>query len=208
MATPKSAHNATKQKKQTPRTQNRGVFGRWYSSQTKDQRNLLSVMFMGVVLISLAAVIYIQTLSLPTFENVPNTYATPHSDVPMLLRISSINLALPIESGYIEKGRWYISPTTVTFLTSSSTPGTDGPIIIYGHNKKKILGSLSQVKKGDYISILTERQKIHNYQVVSEEIVSPRDVHILQEDKETLIIYTCAGWADTQRLVVKAKPMK
>jgi LPXTG-site transpeptidase (sortase) family protein len=208
MPTRKSAPNKTKQKYQTPRTQIRGVFGKWYLAHTPAQKKILMIILIGTILILCSAKLYVSSLSQPTFIGTPRQHVIENGNVPMLIRIAAIDISLPIEKGYIEKGRWHVSPTAATYLDTSSTPGNPGPIVIYGHNKKDIFGSLSGVVKGNYVSILTADQKIHNYQITSKLIVSPTNIAVLEATDETLIIYTCTGWADTQRLVVKAKPMK
>ncbi|KXK08903.1 MAG: Sortase family protein [Microgenomates bacterium OLB22] len=208
MAARKNAHNKKPQEKQAPRATVRGAFGSWYANQTQDQKRMLLIMLVGVLLILCSVKLYITSLSQPTFIGTPHQYNAEQNNTPMLIRIAAIDVSLPIEKGYIEKGKWHVSATAATYLDASSTPGNAGPIVIYGHNKREILGLLPRVKNGDYVSILTADQKIHNYQIQSKTIVSPHQVSVLEAKDETLIIYTCAGWADTQRLVVKAKPVR
>lgn len=122
------------------------------------------------------------------------------------INITKINLDLEVEETLIKNGVWEISNSKASHLKNSAVPGQDSSIIIYGHNKTKIFGLIRDLKMGDNITLQTTDQKSHQYQVTEIMVVSPKDVQILNEKSETLILYTCTGFLDSQRFVVKAEP--
>lgn len=129
-------------------------------------------------------------------------------ELPAQIIIPSIGIDLPIDIGKIDNGVWQISYDKPTFLGSSARPGTNGNIIIYGHNKKAIFGNLPYLSLGQKIIIKTTDNKIYTYIAYQKDFVNPDRVDLLSPtDKEELTIYTCWGLFDSQRVVVKAKPI-
>lgn len=127
---------------------------------------------------------------------------------PISLYITRFDLRLPIKETTIKNGRWEIFEEGVSHLSTSADPGISGAIILYGHNKKNILGPLSGVTIGDPINIKASDGKEYSYIVKEKLVVNPNQVEILDSGKkEMLILYTCTGFADTRRLVVKAYPL-
>ena len=103
--------------------------------------------------------------------------------------------------------KWEVSKNGVSHFKNSAFPGGNGNIVIYGHNKKNILGSLDFLQKGDEISLITEGDAEFKYKVRSIETVSPEKVEVINPTNfEILTIYTCTGLFDSKRLVVKADP--
>ena len=130
------------------------------------------------------------------------------SKKPFGLKITKANINLNVEESQIVNGNWEVSRDGVSHLNTSSIPGNDGNIVIYGHNKSNILGSLNTVKNGDEIIITTRDNEVHKYVVKSVEVVSPSRVDVINPtEKEVLTIYTCTGLLDSKRLVVKAEPV-
>jgi LPXTG-site transpeptidase (sortase) family protein len=126
-------------------------------------------------------------------------------ELPAKIIIPSINIDLAIDIGKIENGVWQISYDKPTFLDSSARPGTNGNIIIYGHNKKAIFGNLPYLSLGQKIFIKTTDNKIYTYVTYQKDFVGPDRVDLIAPtDKEELTIYTCWGLFDSQRVVIKA----
>lgn len=79
---------------------------------------------------------------------------------------------------------------------------------MYGHNTKDRLGRLTSIRKDDIIIVTTLNGEMHPYRVTDLLIVSPNEVSVIgNTTKETLTLYTCYGFADLQRFVVKASPV-
>ena len=124
---------------------------------------------------------------------------------PIKLYIPQMSRILYVSDGYVEGDRWAISPTGVSYLTSSALPGK-GNTVIYGHNTADILGGMWRVHQGDYIYVVLENGDFVKYQVFEEKEIDPTQVDILnQTDDSRLTLYTCSGFLDTARFVVVAE---
>lgn len=107
-----------------------------------------------------------------------------------------------------QNGSWTISPTEASYLTASALPGESGNIIIYGHNKRSILGNLRALKRYEKITLTLSDGTTKIYQVKSMQQVSPSQTKLLEPTtEEVLTLYTCAGIMDSQRFVVRATPL-
>lgn len=127
---------------------------------------------------------------------------------PMRLRIRRLYVNIPIKPARIESGHWQVFEDSVSHLVTSATPGKNGAIILYGHNKRSMLGPLQWVQVGDRIEIKTIQGVSRIYTVKKIVSVSASDTGVLSsENKEVVIIYTCTGFADSKRFVVKAYPL-
>lgn len=128
--------------------------------------------------------------------------------MPVQITIPSIEVDMPVERGEIKNGVWSISYDKPTFLGSSARPGGSGNTVIYGHNKKAIFGNLPYLSLGQKIYVKTVDGKIHIYEAYKKEFVAPDRVDLVSPtNTEELTIYTCWGLFDSQRVVIKAKPL-
>lgn len=128
--------------------------------------------------------------------------------MPIEIIIPSISVDIKLDTGQIKNGVWEISGVNATFLNTSAVPGTNGNIVIYGHNKKNIFGNLPYLSVGQKIALKTARGKIYNYIVKEKLFVNPDRVDLVSSaDKEELTVYTCWGLFDSQRAVIKAEPI-
>lgn len=125
---------------------------------------------------------------------------------PVNVTIPSISVSLPVDQSVIRNGIWEVSENGISHLATSSNPGVRGNIIMYGHNTDERLGALDEVKMGDEINLRTENGSVYSYKVTSIMIVNPSEIQKLTEyQDQTLTIYTCTGFADLKRLLVKAQ---
>ena len=104
------------------------------------------------------------------------------------LEISSVNIKLPVYQG----DSLDILKYGIGHFSGSFFPGEGGSIILAGHNTKKFLYHLPEVKIGDEIKVKTT-YGVFNYQITSTNIIdaSDNDAFIYTENKELLMIYTC-----------------
>lgn len=124
-------------------------------------------------------------------------------------RIVSLDLGidLPIEPGGVIDGAWSISPHTANYLQTSARPGSNGNIVVYGHDARSVLGPLKQAKPGQKITIQDTSQTQHVYKITDVYAIAPTDISPIEPtDQEMLTVYTCAGIFNEQRLIVRAKP--
>lgn len=168
------------------------------------------ILILGLLLIGLSIGSDIYKKSLPIFigyepqlqeavEIVPSN--------PKTLVIPDISVDLDVETSQAKGNVWQISETGVSYLASSATLEQTGNTVIYGHNKKNLLGKLPQLKKGAPIYLTDDSGKTYKF-VVSEILtVKPEDVWILTETSEKILtLYTCTGFLDSKRLVIRALP--
>lgn len=127
--------------------------------------------------------------------------------IPQQLTIPDIGIDLDILPTRIVDGVWEISDSSASHLETSSNPGQNGNIVIYGHNKQDLLGNLKRAKVGQTIYIVTADRGLHTYQIQEILTVDPTDIEVVQPTTtEILTIYTCTGFLDSKRLIIKALP--
>lgn len=184
------------------------------TSQVRFKRSVLqnfitfSLIIIGVICICVyvywrLAHIYLSFASVP----VQSFTQSEQDQLLTMLEIPGIDIKLPVEESVIKNGSWEVSTKGVSHLWGSSVPGQKGAIIVYGHNKSQILGSLKRLKIADRVTLTTGDGKKHVYSIVNTLTVSPKDTWVLESSgRERLILYTCTGLFDLQRFVVLAEP--
>lgn len=117
-------------------------------------------------------------------------------------------LDIPISTQLLENGNWTISDTEASYLSQSAKPGEKGNIIIYGHNKRSIMGNIRALKGNELITLTTKSGSVHQYKVEKLIEVNPDQTEYLEPtQEETLTLYTCSGFLDSKRFIVQAKPI-
>ncbi len=113
-----------------------------------------------------------------------------------------------IEPEVYQEREWTISENAASYLVDSAKPGELGNLILYGHNKRSILGNIRALKGGEIIELTLSDGSKKMYKVESLHEVNPRDTKLLSSiDSEVLTIYTCSGLLDSLRFVVRATPL-
>ncbi len=164
---------------------------------------------LGFLLIVFGGINYYRARIL-SFRNAPPKVAESQlsAETPTKIIIPSLKIDLAVEVSGIKDGVWQISYQNASFLDTSARPGTGGNVVIYGHNKKVIFGSLPYLSLGQKIVIETKNGKMFVYKAVSKETVSPDRVELLYpSEKEELTLFTCTGLFDLQRVIIKAIPI-
>lgn len=117
--------------------------------------------------------------------------------------IPKLGRVLYVSDGEVADNRWVISPTGVSYLTTSAEPGTKGNSVIYGHNTISVLGGLWRVGEGDDIYVVMGNGQFYKYRVFERKEIDPSQVDILSQTPDSrLTIYTCSGFLDSARFVV------
>jgi len=170
-------------------------------------RSLLFI-FFGLILLSFGGINYYRVRIL-SFKKAPaEAQSVQQGELPIQITIPSIKIDIPIDSGTINNGVWQISYKNATFLANSARPGAGGNTVIYGHNKKAIFGSLPYLSIGQKVIVKTQDGKLYTYEVYKKDFVRPDRVDLVSPTNyEELTLFTCWGLFDSQRVVVKAKPM-
>jgi LPXTG-site transpeptidase (sortase) family protein len=172
------------------------------------QTVLLFVLGISLLLLAFSYKAYNSTVL--SFDSFPKKTLSKvdTSLYPISVQFLPSQYSVAVSPAQINNNRWQIAENGASFLASSAKPGEAGSIIIYAHNTKNRFGILQSVKLGDTISVVTKNGSLHSYIVREKLIVKPSETNILEsKNSETLILYTCTGFADTKRLVIKAMPL-
>lgn len=170
----------------------------------------LVLVSFGILMISFGSLSILYRRTILSFQVSPTviTQADLRSPQPQKITLENLDIQVPIIEAKIIDGIWQTSETQATHLDTSMRPGENGNIVIYGHNKKDIFGHLNQVSKGQKITITNTEDEKFLYIVTDKSIVNPDQIEaVLPTDREELTVYTCTGWFDSKRLVIKALPL-
>lgn len=106
----------------------------------------------------------------------------------------------------LSDGTWYVDETQGNYLSDSAGLGTGGNVVIYGHNYPHIFGSLDEVRTGELVLVTDQNQVEHHYQIELITEVNSSDTSWIQPTTEPLLtLYTCSGFLDSKRLIVRAR---
>lgn len=169
------------------------------------------VLFVAGILLCIGFISYkIYSGSVLSFYKAPRqktVHDTSATD-PTTIQFLPSQYSLPVNRTTIAENKWEIAPEGASYLSTSARPGEKGSIIIYAHNTKNRFAILKDLEEGDTISIKAKNGELHSYAVREKLTVKPSNTSVLDSpDRETLILYTCTGFADTKRLVIKAYPL-
>lgn len=125
---------------------------------------------------------------------------------PLRIVVPNHKLDLPIVEAKVIDGFWEISETTASHGIGSANPGENGNIVIFAHARDNLFGQIKDIKDGEEIYILT-KDRWFKYEVIETKFVDPNQVEVIAPTpKETLTLFTCSGFLDSKRLIVKANP--
>lgn len=129
-------------------------------------------------------------------------------EAPVRVQIPAQNIDVPVIESYVRDNQWEINPDGASHLAGSANPGQRGNVVVYGHNLDRIFGRIRSLKKGDVINLSTKSGQNFSYRVEETLVVTPKDVKVIEPTlTEMLTLYTCTGFFDSQRFVVKATPV-
>lgn len=107
----------------------------------------------------------------------------------------------------VQIGSKFLTPEDkASYFINSAFPGSQGNTIIYGHNKKGVFKELHQLQGEELIMLTDQAGKKTSYQVKEIITVDPSQTgYLAATEEDILTLYTCTGWADSKRLVIKAE---
>jgi len=180
------------------------------------QRELLII---ACAIISFACLTKAGFLTIERFLIVPSTQpliaqaktvdnldaAETSSHLPSKIVIPSHQIELPIVPSSLLNGDWQVTDKGVSLLNANPQTATDEGLIMYGHNWPSLLGRLQKAHIGEAIIIAYPNDRPTIYTIESIFKVAPDQLNVLDLAKpNTLLLYTCTGFLDNQRLVVLA----
>lgn len=141
-----------------------------------------------------------ELLSQYVSQEVEGAHKRPvHIKIPWFVDVS-------ISQQVLVDNKWTIAEKEASHLSNSARPGEAGNIILYGHNTREILGNIRALKGNEIITLTSADGTNHQYQVEKIIEVNPNQVeYLLPTKEEVLTIYTCSGFMDQKRFIVRAK---
>lgn len=126
---------------------------------------------------------------------------------PVKIIIPKVNIDLPVTESKIVNGYWELSENTASHGEGSANPGEKGNIVVFAHAREGLFYNLKDVKKDDVIYLFT-KDKWRTYKVRDITSVFPNQTEVIKSTStETLTLYTCTGFYDEKRLIIKALPI-
>jgi LPXTG-site transpeptidase (sortase) family protein len=127
---------------------------------------------------------------------------------PIQLKISRLGIDISVISGGFKDNDWILSNYDALYLPSAGQINEGYNTIIYAHNWEGLFANLYQASIGDKVTIRDQFGVEYSYEVYAVEYVFDTDVNSLQTDKkDVLTLFTCNGWFDNERIIVRAKKM-
>jgi len=174
------------------------------------KREIIFLVF-GLALIAggVYSLLKFQSLSLPLSKATFSKESLSFSDSPLWpewISIKNRDITVEVTAGGYEDGKWILDGNYVLYLPTSDKLGQGGNTILYAHSRDKLFGNLKKVSIGDQVILGDANGKIYNYSIYSMEYVRPYQMEKIDTNlKDTVTLFTCDGWFDEKRLVVKAK---
>lgn len=167
-----------------------------------------ALIFIGIVLIGLGLFTHTQLFFKYRMLQREKPVVNMSLQAPAALSIPSIGINVNVDEGGIVNGEWVLANENALYLPTSGKLGEGFNTIIYAHNTPKLFGKLASIKKGNEIIMRDKSGKHYKYKVFEVENVDPKDLKKLYSTQKNIItLFTCSGWADTSRTVVRAKLM-
>ena len=130
------------------------------------------------------------------------------SEEPIRIAIPSANIDINVVEAPVVNGYWETSDTTASHGMGSANPGQTGNTVIFAHARVGLFYNLKDLNMDDIIYVFTNK-KWYAYKVTDITSVYPSQIEVIAPTKDQrLTLYTCTGYADNQRLIVVAKPIK
>lgn len=168
----------------------------------------LGLLILGLILVGTSFFIPYYQQRVLSFDQNPIAQIAPAQTVtktfPKELEIKNRGIKVSVAEGSIKNGVWELNQTNAFHLDNSGFPGAGGNMVIYAHNTKNLFANLKNVKVDDEVAIKNDLGFTTVYKVTSVQTVKPTEVSVLNPTTdETITVYTCTGFLDSQRFVVK-----
>lgn len=136
--------------------------------------------------------------------NIPVQKDKPNKQVPERIIIPGTGINLAVKEARIVKGYWEVFSDTAGFGEGSAYLDETGNTVIFAHAKPGLFLPLKEVKSGQDIYVLS-KEKWFSYKITEIKEVFPSQIEVIAPSWEAILtLYTCSGFADNKRLIVKA----
>lgn len=130
------------------------------------------------------------------------------ADSPVRILIPEVGIDVPVTPAAVANGAWETSPDTASHGLGSAYPGDQGNVVIFAHARKGLFLPLREVKEGNSVYVMTS-SGWYRYLVSSFRLVDPDDIEVVKPtESEVLTLFTCTGFLDSKRLIVRAYPVR
>ena len=189
------------------------VFLNWFLLLAKIFHNryfqVFLVFFVSLQILFASLFYFAYEKTILSFKVAPSFVAQAElrGQLPKQIQIPSLSIDLSLQGTLVKNGLWEISEKSASYLLSSARPKEGSNIVIYAHNTKHLFARLPEIQVGQEILLLDAEGKTAKYIVSETKRVLPNAVEeVLPTDHEVVTVYTCTGFLDSQRFVVKALP--
>lgn len=142
----------------------------------------------------------------PSFYSTPSTVTD--SFEPKRIRIPELGIDVSVEKSWIIDGKWEISKTTASYLENSGKIGETGNAVFYAHNTKPLFKNLVKSVVGQIIIVSNDKGEEKQFVIKTIRVVDPTEVSILKQGNfHEITLYTCTGFNNSKRFIVKAEPV-
>lgn len=157
----------------------------------------------GLVLVLISSLIQLRSAGLKAFyEPLSSSY---QSIAPIPTTISWQEHVSALTPTLLTQGQWPLSTETGHYLLNSSPLHQPGNVIVYGHNTGDVFGWLLDVQPTDQLTLTDQSGTTYHYQIESVNDVTADDISWLKPSEQNILtVYTCSGWFDQYRRVVRA----
>lgn len=126
-------------------------------------------------------------------------------DLPKKIIIPSIDVDIPVKEARIINGYWEVFNDKAGWGEGSGLPGKGGNTVIFAHAREGLFLPLKDIEEGQEVYVLTD-SNWYTYEVSEITEVYPTNTEVIKPtDEEVLTLYTCSGYNDSKRLIVKAE---
>jgi LPXTG-site transpeptidase (sortase) family protein len=128
--------------------------------------------------------------------------------LPVRVLIPRLGIDLPVSEAKIINGYWEVFEDKAAWGEQSGLPGEVGNQVIFAHAREGLFLPLIDIKVEDLVYVFTNNGW-HAYTVDAvKEVFSHQTEVVSPTENETLTLYTCSGFRDSQRLIVTASPVE
>jgi LPXTG-site transpeptidase (sortase) family protein len=163
---------------------------------------------IGISLLLFVSLWRFNRVRILSFNTASVTVSSGEGVTPVYVKSYPLGIDISLTPTEIVNGVWQIPPEAAAYLGKSGKIGGGSNIIIYGHNRNSILGPIRWISQGSVIELTGSDNKIYKYSVISTDEVDADNLSYIQNtEEEILTIYTCSGFLDSKRFVVRAKAL-